>query len=238
MIDEIKKKTCFIITPVGNERSDIRRMADGVIISGVRPVLEARGFEVIAPHEMANPGSIEMTVIQQILDCDLVIANLTGLNPNVMYELAVRHSFGKPVVCIAENGTTLPFDIHSQQTLFYTNDMYGVKELQESLPDYIEKAMTKDPLNPIINAKSDLHAAANASDPEKTIINKLNALMERLPSVGREPKNTYRKDRPNGMVTFYICTEADALAYDLFERGYKLVVRDNKYLGGQPWKLL
>lgn len=75
-----KNKKCFIITPIGNDKSDTRRMADGVITSAVKPVLEGKGFLVITPHEMADPGAIEKSVIQQIMESDLVIANLTGLN--------------------------------------------------------------------------------------------------------------------------------------------------------------
>lgn len=234
---EIEKrdlKRCFIITPIGNANSETRRMADGVIGSALRPILEQRGFKVITPHQMSNPGAIDRVVIQQILECELVIANLTGLNPNVMYELAVRHSFGKPVVCIAESLTNLPFDIHSQRVLFYTNDMRGVEELQSALPEYIDSAMIESPLNPIVNTKTDLSVSDNATDAQKAILSKLNVLLDSMAIKTPEPKNTYRKVRANGMQTFYVCSESDAVAYRLYERGYSLIVRDNKFLNGLP----
>lgn len=117
MSEEAKKK-CFIITPLGEDKSEIREKAESVI-NVIRPTIEEYGYKVIAPHEIAEPGLITIQILQHILNDDLVIANLTGLNPNVMYELAVRHASAKPVIPIAEDGTELPFDIRKDRTIFY-----------------------------------------------------------------------------------------------------------------------
>jgi nucleoside 2-deoxyribosyltransferase len=148
-----KKKYCFIVTPLGEEKSETRRRADGVIEAVLRPVLKSLEIEMITPHGISSPGSIPQQVIQNILNCELVIANLTELNPNVMYELAVRHAKGTPVICIAEYGTKLPFDISSERTIFYNNDMFGVEILKNELKKMIEVALkdkTQD--NPIYRA--------------------------------------------------------------------------------------
>lgn len=151
-----KKKCCFIVTPLGEEKSETRRRADGVIEAVLRPVLKSLEIEMITPHGISSPGSIPQQVIQNILNCELVIANLTELNPNVMYELAVRHAKGTPVICIAEYGTKLPFDISSERTIFYNNDMFGVEILKNELKKMIEVALkdkTQD--NPIYRADRD-----------------------------------------------------------------------------------
>lgn len=83
----------------------------------------------------------------------MVIANLTNLNPNVMYELSIRHAIRKPVLQICEEGTKLPFDIVDERTIFFTNDMQGVIELSKGLSKYVEESLRDEqPDNPIYRA--------------------------------------------------------------------------------------
>jgi hypothetical protein len=60
------KKTCFVISPLGSDNSEIRRNAEGLIKSVIKPVLTELGFNVIAPHEIEIPGSITTQVISHL----------------------------------------------------------------------------------------------------------------------------------------------------------------------------
>lgn len=84
-------------------------------------------------HELKKIGSINKQILELIYNSNLVIANLTSLNPNVMYELAFRHSTGKPVITIAERGTKIPFDVIDARTIFYRYDPLGMEELRNEL---------------------------------------------------------------------------------------------------------
>jgi hypothetical protein len=180
---EAKLKDCFIITPIGGSGSDIFKKTNGLIRSVIRPVLNELGFEAIPAHEINEAGSITKQIIQHILNDELVICNLTGLNPNVMYELAIRHSFGKKVVIVAEDKTVLPFDISDQRTVFYEDSLIGCENVKPFLKKVIEAALTDDvKSNPVIDSiieRSTLDS--NRNDPTEIS----NYLVERFDRLER-----------------------------------------------------
>jgi nucleoside 2-deoxyribosyltransferase len=176
-------KTCFIISPLGSEETETRRKANGLINSVIKPVLTENGFIVVAPHEIDTPGSITRQVIQHLLEDDLVIANLTELNPNVMYELAVRHAKRLPVVCLVERGTKLPFDIATERTIFYEDDMAGVELLKPKLSKAIKEASEEnEPDNPIYRVVSDsiMREVAVKGDAQSYILSRLDEITFQL----------------------------------------------------------
>jgi hypothetical protein len=176
---QVNPPTCFIATPIGPDRSGIRREADGLIDAVIRPVLKELGYELVVPHEMSSPGSITQQILKTILSSDLMVANLTGLNPNVMYELAVRHAANRAVVIMALDDTILPFDVADERTVFFANDMAGVEEVKPRLRDMCLKAAKEEaPDNPVYRAARerlirDLPATTTA---EELILDRLHAL--------------------------------------------------------------
>lgn len=176
-------KRCFIVTPIGAEASTTRRAADGLINAVIRPALASLGYETFVAHEIAAPGSITRQVIEHILKDELVIANLTELNPNVMYELAVRHCTGLPVVVLAHVDTRLPFDISDERTVFYRDDMHGSVELKPRLVEAIESAVnSQEADNPVFRVSQGIvmREAAEDDDAQGFLLKKLDYIESAL----------------------------------------------------------
>lgn len=110
-------KKCFVISPIGDETSDIRSRSDEILQYIITPVFSNRGYEVTRADKIDEPGIITTQIIQRIIDDDIVIADLTGHNPNVFYELAIRHSIKKPFIQIIKEGEKIPFDIAGVRTI-------------------------------------------------------------------------------------------------------------------------
>jgi hypothetical protein len=123
-------KNCFIICPIGESDSEIRRRADKVLKHILNPVLEKYSYNAIRADKIPKAGIITTQIINLLIDAELVIADLTGGNPNVFYELAIRHASRKPFIQILDKGEKIPFDV------------YGVRNIDIDLsdPDNIESA--------------------------------------------------------------------------------------------------
>lgn len=134
-------KECFIITPIGSSGTETRRETDGLVASVLTPVLSQFDLEPIPAHRISETGSITRQIIKRLIESDLVIANLTDLNPNVMYEVGIRHCARKPLIVLAKEGTVLPFDLSDERTVFFRNDMSGAEELKQQLAKIIPKAL-------------------------------------------------------------------------------------------------
>lgn len=119
--------TCFYITPIGDEGSEARRHSDLFLGSIIEPALGTFSLKVVRADSIAEPGIITRQVIEHLLRSRLVIADLSFHNPNVFYELALRHAVRLPIVQIIRAGERIPFDIHQMRTIVIDNrDIYAL----------------------------------------------------------------------------------------------------------------
>jgi hypothetical protein len=120
MADKPMKK-CFVISPIGDPTGPIRAESDWLLNGVIRPALEPE-FEVERADIYPKNDVITNQVILAIKNADLIVADLTGHNPNVFYELAVAHAFEKPVVPMIRADQTIPFDNHLMGTIHYSRN--------------------------------------------------------------------------------------------------------------------
>jgi hypothetical protein len=114
-----KMKSCFVISPIGLPGSEIREHADDVFDFIVKPAAEKAGYAPVRADHEARPGTITEQMYDHILGDDLLIAILTGHNPNVFYEVAVAEAAARPLILLIENSHDIPFDISARRVLQY-----------------------------------------------------------------------------------------------------------------------
>lgn len=132
------KGACFVIMEIGAEGSAERLRSDEVFGDIIEPAVKEAGYAPVnrADH-IAEPGKITAQIIEKLITVPMVVVDLTGLNPNVIYELGVRHSTGKPVVQIMEQVDKLPFDLYDVRTIPFARNIRKAKQAIEAITKYI-----------------------------------------------------------------------------------------------------
>ena len=132
------KKTCFIVSAIGDEGTDIRKRADLLFKHILNPICEKCEFTAVRVDQINKADSITQTIIDYLNTAELVIADLTGHNPNAFYEIGYRASTRKPIVHMKQKGEIIPFDIAAIRTLDYDlSDLDSVEELKSRLEQTI-----------------------------------------------------------------------------------------------------
>lgn len=148
-------KKCFIICPIGKENSETRKRSNKVYDHLLKPVCESLGYDLIRSDKIASAGKIDIEILNYLDSAELAIADLTGLNPNVFYELGYREAKGLPCVQIALEGTELPFDRLTFRTQFYSiSDLDKVEEFKTILKKVIQNVESKSTIDKTITNTS------------------------------------------------------------------------------------
>lgn len=132
--------TCFVIMPIGSQTiGDITLSEDQLrekynyIIK--EAILKADPtLEVIRADEELNPGSISNDIFTKLMHSKYVIADITYPNPNVFYELGIRHAIRSGTILIIEKvNFSIPFDISHLRHIEYTQEPSGMDKLANEL---------------------------------------------------------------------------------------------------------
>jgi hypothetical protein len=160
---------CFFISPIGPEGSDVRARSDGVMNYIVADAARDLGLQVVRGDQIAQPGVITHQVIEHVLGARAAVADLTGRNPNVYYELAVRHTAKLPVALIAEDTEQLPFDIAQMRTIFFRfTDLGSAANCRAAIVDQLRSAFDGAVESPITTTL-DLQSLRSGNLIERTV---------------------------------------------------------------------
>lgn len=133
--------SCFVVMPFG-ERTDgfPPGFFDEVLKSLIVPAGREAGFTVATANRQGT-DVIQSTIVNELLEADLVIADLTEHNPNVLFELGMRMAFDKPVALIRAKGTPSIFDVDNMLRVFeYDSNLWPstVERDRPELADHIQ----------------------------------------------------------------------------------------------------
>jgi hypothetical protein len=169
MTTKPEKKICFVISPIGEDDSDTRKRSDQVLKHIITGAVEQLGYEVIRADKISEPGIITHQIIQHIVDAPLVIADLTERNPNVFYELALRHAIRKPLVQLIKKGELIPFDVAATRIIQF--DLLNLDSVDAAKVEIIAQVKSleagkNDTDNPI-SVSLDLKMLKESGNPEE-----------------------------------------------------------------------
>jgi hypothetical protein len=159
---------CFVISPIGGDETQTRKWADQTIKHLIEPAVEEHGFKVLRADQDDRAGIITTHIIQRLVSAELVIADLTGRNPNVFYELAVRHVTRKPLIQIIRADEEIPFDVQSMRTVkFELNDPDILERARDALKTQVEAVLGEKEMETPISQAVGQQLAIESGDPQQ-----------------------------------------------------------------------
>ena len=135
MPDDLNKKA-FVLMPFDQE---FKPIYDDLI----KPALESAGCEVERADSFMDQRNILRDVVKGISEANLVIADLTAVNPNVFYELGLCHGLRVPTVLITQSLEEVPFDLRSYRVITYSTQFDEVYKLKDKLREIGERHQRK-----------------------------------------------------------------------------------------------
>ncbi|CAM4305931.1 hypothetical protein ZORO111903_12635 [Zobellia roscoffensis] len=136
--DKKDKLTCGVIMPI----SAIDNYSEGhwsEVFQIIKQSVESAGFETNLVSDADEVGIIQKRIIQNIYNNPIVVCDVSGKNPNVMFELGMRLAFDKPTIIIKDNITSYSFDTSPIEYLEYARDLryQNITSFKEKLKDKI-----------------------------------------------------------------------------------------------------
>ena len=185
-----KEVLCFALMPLKNEETYKR--AINPAIEQLKPSFGDVELQLLrADEEYATQADKVEEIKQRIRKADLIIVDITGLHPNVLWELGYSQALNKHIIIIGQDKVPLPFNIADRDVIEYTNDEDGINKLTKILVREILKLKEA-----ILNNQSCFLNTQDALETDKTVkevLNRIriNSLLDRL--VLRELKHTEDK---------------------------------------------
>lgn len=237
---EIKEKTCFVIMPIADMDGYDTGHFERVYTHLIQPACKKAGYCAIRADEVASSNYIIIDILHKILDSEMVLCDLSGKNPNVLYELGIRQAFNLPTILIKDIKTSKIFDIQGLRYTEYNQTLRVDDVIKDA--DSIAKSIehTAKPNAKDVNSLIQLLAVKPATRPNNVelsnetsvILESINDLAKRISSL-EIPRPT-----PQSRIANNIRNSANPAIYKLSGSSYRINsmpmdIGDNVYIDGR-----
>ncbi len=199
-----QRPICFVAMPFGRTAAEEEHY-EGWFQQVIDPGITAAGYDSSRVVSRAAPTQITVDILDKLTSAPMMVADLGGINdgeepnPNVMYELGLRHAFSLPVVIMAWKDQRLPFDITAQRVLKEKRDLLRIPDNIKKLSHFIAAAATGDFYKPMdsIGRRATLQSivAGGKDDALTAIVEELRQIRGKLDLVMGETEWAKRLER-------------------------------------------
>lgn len=189
-------KKCFIVSPIGDENSETRKRSDQLLKHIIQPICQSENLECIRIDQVSRSDTITESILSELRNADLVIADITDHNPNCFYELGYRAALEKPLIQMKNHSATIPFDISTIRTIDYNlSDLDKTEDTKNKLQETIQSFS----FNGEENAESILDTSVPI--PQQSAVGeKLDSIQQMLFSIS-DKIDKMKPDIENGVVS-------------------------------------
>src|SRR5437660_148582 len=128
----VKEDQCFMLMPFGEQWSD------RIWKRHIKRIVEGFGMRVFRADDLYG-SNILNDIWRGITESRVIIADITGRNPNVMYELGLSHALKKDVIILSQCEGDIPFDLRVHRCLIYEDNSDGYEQLEQQIPHFLSE---------------------------------------------------------------------------------------------------
>lgn len=235
------KEKCFIIAPIStsparaalhlNDDTHCEHVIDHLFV----PAVDKAGFEPIKP-KAKGANLIHAEIVQNLQTTALVLCDMSGLNPNVFFELGIRTAMNKPICLTIDEATKdLPFDLETVNHHQYASDLrpWVLPDEVDKLASHIkESAIDKE--NALwkyfsLRVKAEASESPSPTDKLDLLVAEFDALRKQITDANiarREPRLGWELHAPRPLNMEDIATAGHRLLREADKLGI-LVTRDD-----------
>lgn len=140
---------CFVLMPFGGR-------FDQLYDSIIKPTVEAQRLSCLRADEIYTDKSIIGDIWDSIQRAEIIIADITGRNPNVLYEIGLAHSLWRKTILMTQDLSDVPFDLHQLRIIEYSDKIGAERKLSQELQSALSALHTTEINDPTIALQRDL----------------------------------------------------------------------------------